>query len=119
MAIKLLKAWGCEITAFTSNLDKSDELKGMGADHVVNSRDSAALKAQRQVRFIAEYGQCHLELAGLSGHFSTERYCAYAGSAFRTDADSGGHADWWRQVSYWFTNRFAGGTASVTPICRT
>ncbi|MHA3093248.1 NADPH-dependent aldehyde reductase Ahr [Acinetobacter brisouii] len=47
MAIKLLKAWGCEITAFTSNLDKTDELKAMGADHVVNSRDSAALKAQK------------------------------------------------------------------------
>ncbi|MFT4020088.1 MAG: NAD(P)-dependent alcohol dehydrogenase [Acinetobacter sp.] len=47
MAIKLLKAWGCEITAFTSNLDKTDELKAMGADHVVNSRDSEALKAQR------------------------------------------------------------------------
>jgi len=47
MAIKLLKAWGCEITAFTSNLDKTEELKAMGADHVVNSRDTAALKAQR------------------------------------------------------------------------
>lgn len=47
MAIKLLKAWGCEITAFTSNLDKADELKAMGADHVVNSRDSTALKAQK------------------------------------------------------------------------
>ena len=46
MAIKLLKAWGCEITAFTSNLDKSDELKAMGADHIVNSRDADALKAQ-------------------------------------------------------------------------
>ena len=47
MAIKLLKAWGCEITAFTSNLDKTDELKAMGADHVVNSRDANTLKAQR------------------------------------------------------------------------
>ena len=46
MAIKLLKAWGCEITAFTSNLDKTEELKAMGADHVVNSRDTTALKAQ-------------------------------------------------------------------------
>ncbi|MCG2575053.1 NAD(P)-dependent alcohol dehydrogenase [Acinetobacter sp. ME22] len=46
MAIKLLKAWGCEITAFTSSLDKTEELKAMGADHVVNSRDSAVLKAQ-------------------------------------------------------------------------
>jgi uncharacterized zinc-type alcohol dehydrogenase-like protein len=47
MAIKLLKAWGCEITAFTSNLDKTDELKAMGADHVINSRDSAAIKKQQ------------------------------------------------------------------------
>ena len=47
IAIKLLKAWGCEITAFTSSLDKTDELKAMGADHVVNSRDLDALKAQR------------------------------------------------------------------------
>ncbi|WP_130803849.1 NADPH-dependent aldehyde reductase Ahr [Acinetobacter ihumii] len=47
MAIKLLKAWGCEITAFSSNPDKTEELKAMGADHVVNSRDDAALKAQR------------------------------------------------------------------------
>lgn len=47
MAIKLLKAWGCEITAFTSSLDKTDELKAMGADHVVNSRDVDALKTQR------------------------------------------------------------------------
>ncbi len=47
IAIKLLKAWGCEITAFTSSLDKTEELKAMGADHVVNSRDSEALKNQR------------------------------------------------------------------------
>lgn len=47
MAIKLLKAWGCEITAFTSSMDKTDELKAMGADHVVNSRDVEALKSQR------------------------------------------------------------------------
>jgi uncharacterized zinc-type alcohol dehydrogenase-like protein len=40
MAIKLLKAWGCEITAFSSNPDKTEELKAMGADHVVNSRDA-------------------------------------------------------------------------------
>ena len=46
MAIKLLKAWGCEITAFTSSLDKTDELKAMGADHVVNSRDPKAIQAE-------------------------------------------------------------------------
>lgn len=47
IAIKLLKAWGCEITAFSSNVEKTAELKAMGADHVVNSRDAEALKAQQ------------------------------------------------------------------------
>ena len=47
MAIKLLKAWGCEITAFTSSLDKIEELHAMGADHVVNNRDPVAIKALR------------------------------------------------------------------------
>ena len=47
IALKLLKALGCEITAFTTSPDKTDELKAMGADHVVNSRDEEALKAQR------------------------------------------------------------------------
>ena len=46
IALKLLKAWGCEITAFSSNLDKTEELLAMGADYVVNSRDDAAIKAQ-------------------------------------------------------------------------
>lgn len=45
IAIKLLKAWGCEITAFSSSPDKTEQLKQMGADHVIDSRDPDALKA--------------------------------------------------------------------------
>lgn len=66
MAIKLLKAWGCEITAFTSNLDKSDELKAMGADHIVNSRDADALKAQ--------YGKFDLILSTVNVTLDWKRY---------------------------------------------
>nr|BAB12270.1 NADP-dependent alcohol dehydrogenase [Acinetobacter sp. M-1] len=47
IAIKLLKAWGCEITAFSSNPDKTEELKANGADQVVNSRDAQAIKGTR------------------------------------------------------------------------
>lgn len=45
MALKFLHAWGCDVTAFSSSPEKTDEAKAMGANHVVNSRDSAALKA--------------------------------------------------------------------------
>jgi len=45
MAIKFLNAWGCEVTAFTSNPSKHEEARALGAHHVVSSRDSAAMKA--------------------------------------------------------------------------
>jgi uncharacterized zinc-type alcohol dehydrogenase-like protein len=43
LALQFADKWGCEVTAFTSDLAKTDELKALGADHVVNSRDDAEL----------------------------------------------------------------------------
>jgi uncharacterized zinc-type alcohol dehydrogenase-like protein len=43
LAIRFLRAWGCEVTAFSSSADKEGEARSMGAHHFVNSRDSAAL----------------------------------------------------------------------------
>lgn len=45
IAIKLLHAMGCEVTAFSSNPAKEQEVLVMGADKVVNSRDPDALQA--------------------------------------------------------------------------
>jgi len=45
MAIKLLRAMGAEVTAFSSNASKTESIKAMGADRVVNSRDPQALNA--------------------------------------------------------------------------
>lgn len=45
LAIQFADKWGCEVTAFTSDLSKTDELKKLGADHVVNSRDVEAIGA--------------------------------------------------------------------------
>ncbi|MCB1169967.1 MAG: NAD(P)-dependent alcohol dehydrogenase [Leptospiraceae bacterium] len=44
MAVQFLNKWGCEVTAFSSNPDKTEEIKKLGAHHVVNSRDSKAMK---------------------------------------------------------------------------
>ena len=43
MALKFAAAYGCDVTAFTSE-SKFDEAKGFGAAHVVSSRDAAAIK---------------------------------------------------------------------------
>jgi len=44
MAVKFAAAYGCDVTAFTSSDSKSDEAKGFGANHVVSSKDSTAIK---------------------------------------------------------------------------
>ena len=44
LALQFADKWGCEVTAFTSDLSKTDELKELGADFVVNSRDDAELE---------------------------------------------------------------------------
>jgi uncharacterized zinc-type alcohol dehydrogenase-like protein len=43
MALRFLKAWGCEVTAFSHNPGKESDAKEFGAHHFVNSADSAAL----------------------------------------------------------------------------
>lgn len=44
MALQFLNKWGCEVFAFSSSAGKTDEAKRLGAHHVVNSRDDAAMK---------------------------------------------------------------------------
>ncbi|MEO8748260.1 MAG: NAD(P)-dependent alcohol dehydrogenase [Rhodanobacter sp.] len=45
LALKFAAAWGCEVTAFTSNPAKAREARAFGAQHVVGSRDVGALQA--------------------------------------------------------------------------
>jgi alcohol/geraniol dehydrogenase (NADP+) len=45
MALGFLKAWGCDVTAFSTSADKEAEARQLGASHFVNSRDPEALKA--------------------------------------------------------------------------
>jgi len=44
LALQFLNKWGCEVTAFSSTAGKEAEAKAMGAHHVVNSRDAAAMQ---------------------------------------------------------------------------
>ena len=45
MALKFLSAWGCEVTAFSSNPNKKEQILKMGAHNVVNSRDPKELES--------------------------------------------------------------------------
>jgi uncharacterized zinc-type alcohol dehydrogenase-like protein len=45
MALKFCRAWGCEVTAFTTSPGKADEARRFGAHHVVSTHDPEALRA--------------------------------------------------------------------------
>jgi alcohol/geraniol dehydrogenase (NADP+) len=45
MALKFARAWGCEVTAFTSSESKRDEALQLGAHRVVSSVDAKAMRA--------------------------------------------------------------------------
>jgi alcohol/geraniol dehydrogenase (NADP+) len=45
LALQFADKWGCDVTAFSSNPDKTPELKKLGADHVANSRTDADLES--------------------------------------------------------------------------
>ena len=45
LALKFLNAWGCEVTAFTSNTSKTEELRRLGAHRVVSSRNGVEILA--------------------------------------------------------------------------
>ncbi len=47
MALAFLKAWGCEVTAFSTSPDKEAEAKKLGAHHFVPTHDKDALKKLR------------------------------------------------------------------------
>jgi uncharacterized zinc-type alcohol dehydrogenase-like protein len=47
MGVKLAHAMGAEVTLFTTSPGKADDARRLGADHVVLSTDSGAMKAQQ------------------------------------------------------------------------
>ena len=44
MALGFLKAWGCEVTAFSTSPDKEQEARNLGAHHFVSTHDENALE---------------------------------------------------------------------------
>jgi uncharacterized zinc-type alcohol dehydrogenase-like protein len=48
LALQFARAWGCEVTAFSSSPDKEQEAKRFGAHHFVCTSDPGAVRAARR-----------------------------------------------------------------------
>jgi uncharacterized zinc-type alcohol dehydrogenase-like protein len=44
MGVQFARAFGCEVTAFSTSVDKEAEARSLGAHHFVNTRDNGAVK---------------------------------------------------------------------------
>ncbi|MDF2178394.1 NAD(P)-dependent alcohol dehydrogenase [Aliiglaciecola sp. CAU 1673] len=44
LGLQFLRAWGCEVTAFTSHETKAQEAKKLGAHHTINSTDPSQIE---------------------------------------------------------------------------
>jgi len=47
LALQFARAWGCEVTAFSSSADKAAEAQAFGAHHFVSSVDQAAMESHK------------------------------------------------------------------------
>lgn len=47
MALGLFNAWGCEVTAFSSNPSKYDEIRALGAHHILDSTNPESFAAAK------------------------------------------------------------------------
>ena len=62
LALKFFRAWGCDVTAFTSSDSKRDEALGFGAHQTLNSRDRGELaKATGRFDFILNTANADLD----------------------------------------------------------
>jgi uncharacterized zinc-type alcohol dehydrogenase-like protein len=48
LGLQFAKAFGAEVTAFSTSLNKEAEARGLGADHFINSRETGALQKVAQ-----------------------------------------------------------------------
>lgn len=68
MALKFLRAWGCEVIAFTSSDSKRAEALELGAHRVVNTRDPKEFGAlSGSLNFILSTVSAPLDMAALMG----------------------------------------------------
>lgn len=52
LALQFARAWGCEVTAFSSNPDKEDEARAFGAHRFASTGDAAAVRRAGGLDFI-------------------------------------------------------------------
>lgn len=81
LAIQFLNKWGCEVYAFTSSEGKTEELKKLGAHHVVNSRsDNEIKKLGRSLDFVLSTVNVSLDWPGFVDTLAPRGRLHYVGA---------------------------------------
>ena len=78
MALQSARAWGCEVTALTTDLSKADEARGFGAQNVMLLEELPALAGR--FNLVIKYGELTAGLVCRDGIFGSAGALASAGS---------------------------------------
>ena len=110
MALKFCRAWGCEVTAFTTSASKEEEARAFGAHRVVTTGDAAALKKLAGT-FDPDHrhGQRGARLARPDGRAGAEGAAARGGRAAGAGGGAGVLADLRAEVAVGLAHRVARG----------
>jgi alcohol/geraniol dehydrogenase (NADP+) len=81
MALQFLRAWGCEVTAFTSSDNKKEEARKLGAHHVLNTRHADDLaKHKGAFDFILSTVNVHLDWTSIMGTLAPKGRLHFVGA---------------------------------------
>lgn len=101
LAVKFARAWGCEVTAFTSTESKREEALALGAHRTCSSTDTKAMKAfANQLDFLLITAGAAMEWDALMGTLAAKGRMHVVGVV--TEAmkiKSGGLLSWQRSLS--------------------
>ncbi len=100
LAIQFARAFGCEVTAFSSSAEKEDEARELGAHNFVNSRETESdARCGRNAGLHYDDGECRPGLGDLcagaaaDGNLVLPRRAAIAGFDRRLPSDRGDAVD--------------------------
>ncbi len=79
LAIKIARAWGCHVTAFTSNESKSDELREFGAHEVISTTDANPKKLSGLLDFLIVTSGAPVDLSRLMSFLGPKGRLHFAG----------------------------------------
>jgi uncharacterized zinc-type alcohol dehydrogenase-like protein len=83
IALQFLKAWGCDVVAFSTHLDKKDEITAWGANEVIDSNNPKAISACKPLDVIISTVNVPLDWSAYLGQLKPRGRLHFLGAVLK------------------------------------